>query len=161
MALKYPWLRRDDETPIAYDTFRAYLDMGPKRSLRGVAEKLGRQRPLVAEWSSKHDWVERVRAFDRHVVEAETDGLTNQLAAARDANLELVDKLRGHLSDQLDSFIKLKLDPTIRWTQALTAMAKLEQNAFLLKDDAKTTERIDNLMAMVEKAVELRQGNEL
>ena len=68
---------------------------------------------------------------------AETDGMVHQLAACRDKNLALMDKLRGHLETRLDTFIARGEDPTIRWTQALTAMAKVEQNSLLLKDDAK------------------------
>lgn len=148
------WLRRTEETNPAYEAFREYLNMGPSRSCVKVAESLGKSTQLITGWSAKHDWVERVTAFDRHLAEAETDGMVHQLAACRDKNLALMDKLRGHLETRLDTFIARGEDPTIRWTQALTAMAKVEQNSLLLKDDAKTTEKLDNVMALVAKVVE-------
>lgn len=151
-----PWLRQANESDPAYEAFRVYLNLGPGRRLRDVSSKetgVGKSWQLVTKWSGAHDWVERVRAFDVAIAEAETDGLVSQVAFSRDANLALMDKLRGLLDSRLDAFIETKQDPTIRWTQACVAMTKIEANALMLKDDKKTNDRIDNVMELVEKAL--------
>ena len=43
----YQWLRRDDESPQAYAGFKAYLDMGETRSVRGVARNVEKSHQLI------------------------------------------------------------------------------------------------------------------
>jgi hypothetical protein len=91
----------------------------------------------------------------------ETDGLVNQLAECRDKNLALIDKLRDLLDMRLDDFIKGRKDPTMLWTQALTAMAKIEQNSLLLSDRAqtsKTSEAVAKVEALMAELDERIQG---
>lgn len=150
------WTRQEGESTQAYEAFKAYLHLGKNRSLQGAADEIGKSMSLTARWSGQHDWVKRSRAYDSYVMTADTDGMVHAIADSRDKNLKLMDKLRQHLSDRLDTFIERKEDPTIRWTQALTAMAKVEQNSLLLKDDVKTDERIDRIELLVERALEER-----
>jgi hypothetical protein len=150
---RYPWTQQPDETEHAYETFRVYLFMGPSRSLQKVADKLDRTLRAMEAMSSKHNWAERVRAYQSFIDGADVEDLAHKISKSRDRNLELVDKLRQHLSNRLDDFIRTKTDPTVRWTQALTAMAKLEQNAFAFKDDAKVSEKIDDVMELVKRVV--------
>lgn len=154
---KQSWTRREDENSGAYDAFKAYLHLGKDRSLTRLSEQEQISRSLLRRWSSAYGWVERCRAYDSYVMTADTDGMVHAIAQSRDKNLALMDKLRNHLSNRLDTFIARKEDPTIRWTQALTAMAKVEQNSLLLKDDVKTDERIGRIEELVERAMEERQ----
>lgn len=147
----YPWIQQPTETGQAYDAFRVYLLMGTSRSLAKAAAKMGKTPQNLEDFSRRNDWVARVKAYDAYLITAETDGLAHQMAESRDENLELVRKLRGHLSARLDEFIAKNQDPSIRWNQALTAMAKLEANAFSIRDDAKTTERIEAVLEKVER----------
>lgn len=145
-----PWLRQEGETNQSWEAFRVYLNV---RTIPKVCEELGKSRQLISLWSSKWNWIERVRAFDVHLTEAQTDGLIHQMAESRDKNLALMDKLRGLLDSRLDAFITRKEDPTIRWTQAVMAMAKIEANSLALKQDVKTDERIERIEALVERAI--------
>lgn len=149
----YVWVRRADEPQPAYDAFRTFLLAGTRRNLNATAEATGKSIQAIKRYSTSHDWLDRAKAYDAHTMRAETDGLTNRLATNRDANLELVDKLRRHLSHRLDDFVASNTDPTVRWTQALAAMAKLEANAFTMRDDPKTSERVERIEALVERAL--------
>lgn len=161
MTDSYVWTRRPEETDPAYAAFREYLDMGSDRALSKVAATLNKSMQLLAGWSSKHSWVERVRAFDQHVATADTDGLVHQLAESRDKNLALMDKLRDHLSRRLDEFIERNQDPSVRWTQALTAMAKVEQNSLLLgKETGKTSDGVARVEKLVERIEALSGADE-
>jgi hypothetical protein len=160
----YPWIRRDDETEHAYENFQAYLRMGTGRTLAKAAQKIGKTTQALGEFSRKHEWVERCRAYDRHIMTAETEGLASQMAEARDEatdeNVKLVRKLRTHLSERLDEFIDKKQDPSVRWTQALLAMVKVEASVFLTADTVKTTERIEHIESLVERIVGMDSGVE-
>jgi hypothetical protein len=152
MSEEQPWLRLETESSPAYEAFRAYQRLG---TCEKVAKDLGKSLTLITGWSSKHSWVARQRAFDQHLAAAETDGLVHDLSVFRDANLRLADKLRGHLSDRLDHFIKVKDDPTMRWVQAVAALAKLEANALLMnRDDKKTDERVEKLETLLARLTE-------
>lgn len=155
MADDYVWTRREGETSPAYEAFRTYLGMGPSRSLAKVAKDLNKSMQLLAGWSSKHEWVERVRAHDQYLAGAATDGLASQMASARDDNLTLAATLRAHLTNQLVTCMQTNEDPSVRWSQALAAMVRLEEHAFRLKDDPKTTAvrtRVEEYLRRVEQA---------
>lgn len=150
------WTRRDGETSVAYEAFKEYLHQGTARSLASVGEALGKSTPLMERWSSLHDWVARSRDYDSYVMAADTDGMVHALAETRDKNLALMDKLRGLLDSRLDQFIERQDDPTIRWTQACIAMTKIEANSLAMGETKKSTEKIANIEALIEKALELQ-----
>ena len=59
-----PWERQKGESEKAYEAFVAYRDMGEKRTLIAVAEKLGKSDTLIRRWKDRWEWKERVRAYD-------------------------------------------------------------------------------------------------
>lgn len=156
MTERYVWTRQDGETPPAYKAFSTYLHMAD-RSLTKTADELGKSLMWMKELSAKNDWYARALAFDRYMADANTDGLVHAIAESRDKNLALMDKLRGLLDSRLDEFITRREDPTIRWTQACMAMAKIEANSLMMKDSQKTDERVEAVLKMAERIEELGQ----
>lgn len=144
----YPWTRRKEESVIAYEAFRLYMD---KRRIQSVADETGRHMSQLTRWSAQFEWVERCRLFDVHLEEQATDGLVHELLEARSKDLELVNRLRLHLANRLEEFIAKNLDPTVRWTQALKAMTDVQRNAFAMKEDAKTSEQLDRVEQMIRR----------
>jgi hypothetical protein len=75
---KDPWERQGRESYPAWEAFRMYRDGGAKRSLDKVARRSGKDPTLIARWSRRHRWVERVVAYEaeldrvarREIVEA-------------------------------------------------------------------------------------------
>ena len=63
-----PYAQRINETAKAYAAFRAYCDMGEERTLRSVGEKFRKSETLIERWSSRHEWKERVAAWDANVM---------------------------------------------------------------------------------------------
>ena len=59
------------ETTKAFAAFKAYLDMGPQRSLLKTAALIGCKKGRVEWLSRKYDWPARVAARDVHVAELE------------------------------------------------------------------------------------------
>lgn len=62
-----PWERQKGESDKAYEAFVTYRDMGTDRSIRAVAQKLGKSRTQIGKWSSGWEWTERVRAYDNEL----------------------------------------------------------------------------------------------
>jgi hypothetical protein len=59
-----PYEYQKGETKKAFEAFQHYRDMGADRSIRKVAEKLGKSEQLLSRWSSQYDWVERAAKYD-------------------------------------------------------------------------------------------------
>ena len=62
-----PWDRQKGEGARAFEAFLVYLQMGPERSVRAVAQKLSKSYTLAGRWSSTYHWVERCRAWDNYL----------------------------------------------------------------------------------------------
>lgn len=151
------WTRQDGETSQAYGAFQEYLRQGSKRSTRIVAENLDVHQSMIRRWSAAHDWVARSAAYDSFVMSAPLDGMICDIAAARDKSLALTDKLRDLLDARLDDFIAKRDDPTIRWTQALVALARVEQNYITMGLQEKTSTevaRVEKLLQRLEEDME-------
>lgn len=78
-----PWERLPDETTPAFEAFKEYRDMGEKRSIAKVAEKLGKSDKLLERWSAKHDWGNRVKAWDDEIEHKASESLLNEIAKMR------------------------------------------------------------------------------
>lgn len=148
-----PWMRRDNESHPAYEAFRVYLKV---RTQTKVAEQVDKSMAMISKWCSWHDWVARSAAYDSYVTNAEADGAVHEVAESKNENLKLVGQLRSHLVDRLTEFVRTKQDPTVRWTQALIAMVRLEEAAFKITDEAKTSEKVVRVEALLERLIEER-----
>jgi len=62
-----PWERQKGESARAFEAFLVYLQMGPERSIRAVAQKCTKSVSLIRRWSSDNNWVERCRAWDNYL----------------------------------------------------------------------------------------------
>ena len=59
-----PWERQKGESEKAFEAFVTYRDMGEKRTLTAVAEKLQKSGTLIRRWKSAWDWAEPGHNFD-------------------------------------------------------------------------------------------------
>lgn len=64
MSILQSWERQEGESTPAYTAFAVYRSLGNRRSLDAVAEQLNKSRTLIARWSARYTWVERVRTWD-------------------------------------------------------------------------------------------------
>jgi hypothetical protein len=84
MRTALPFEQQPRESNKAFAAFSLYLSLGPERTLVAVAQKLQKSGGLIARWSRKFDWGERVAAHGTHfaVVEREaTEALVRGKAA--------------------------------------------------------------------------------
>lgn len=144
----YPWTRRVAESSQAFDAFRTYMGL---RSNAKTAQALGKSKQLMDGWSREHDWVARCSAYDTYVMEAQTDGAVDWITSARTETQSLADKLRGLLSTRLDDCIRLKQDPTVRWSQAASVLLKMQEHGVPPVADEKMAAQLDRVTKLLEK----------
>lgn len=156
-----PWERRDDETSPAWEAFLTYRDMGTARSTAKTARSLGKSKQLMDGWSSKHQWVERARAFDRHEDANQVEAYKEQTKQIVRQQTQLADKLLRHLDATLDSNIKARTDPSIRWTTAFTAATKVQGGAMdMVKDKSdQTTDTVKAIERIIERLTQDPEGD--
>jgi len=59
------WEKQSHESQRAYEAFRRYLELGPRRSIAKVAEKWSKNaKSSLYEWQSHNDWSARAAAYD-------------------------------------------------------------------------------------------------
>jgi hypothetical protein len=151
----YPWVRRTTERGKAYDAFQAYLRQGPRRTIPAAAAEVGISRDSAQELSTRHDWAGRSLAYDQFIATRETDGLADQMASARDEDLELAGQMREYAVSMLQEFVRGRAIPPSNYSQFVMTMIRLEEHAFSMKDDPKVSadrSKAKDLLARLEKA---------
>jgi hypothetical protein len=146
-----PWIRREGESPPAYDAFCTYMNQGGSRSTANVAQTLSKSRTQITRWSAEHEWVERARAYDSYLMTTKTDGHANELARVRSSHLAVSDKLLAHLGNRLDTFIERGQDPPGAWTNAFNACTKAQQAALALREDKAGQGLLEQILTKVQK----------
>lgn len=58
------WEMQDSDTLKSWEAFVVYRDMGSERSLQRVAKELSKSEALIKRWSAKHNWGERIAAWE-------------------------------------------------------------------------------------------------
>lgn len=150
---EHPWVQRKDdgETARAYAAFRAYMNLGPKRTLAKAAEVEGKKPSQFEEWSVRYQWVARCAAYDSYVVSAEVDGFAQQMASVRSRQMEILDLLLSKLLVNV-TMLKPGQDPSIRLTQALAVVLKGHRDALELREgDAKSGGVLEEILVTLRK----------
>lgn len=79
----HPWDQQPIESAKAFERFALYRDMGAGRSLRKLAKDLELNPSTLAEISKKHDWQERIAAFDVYIDKASQHNQVAQVKAMK------------------------------------------------------------------------------
>ena len=61
------WTRLEYETQESYEGFSIYRDLGPKRTISNVGQRLGKNPKALAKLSKKYHWVRRANEYDAFV----------------------------------------------------------------------------------------------
>lgn len=98
------------ENELQKKAFEIYYMLGEKRSLRAVAEEIGRTERTVAGWSRSFSWVARVA--QRNIEDAKNrreEQINTQLTDVRTRYRIIINNFMAQLSkDVLDGKIKIK-----------------------------------------------------
>lgn len=146
----HPWERLPDETPRAYECFKAYLDAGPSRQVKEVYRlETGRTKARAVAgvwngWISRYNWQERVRAYDAY--------------CDRKAHEAAIESRKKEHADKLEQFRKAHeqfgmggMDVSLRALKLLSEFLKSEVKITTLAD-AERVGRLINLSAASSQA---------
>lgn len=106
-----PWDRQSGESRQAFAALRAYIEAGPTRSLRKVAEELAKSEALLKRWSARWGWAVRSDAYDRAMASAHDQAAVaaRQEMAVRHAALAV--RLLDAVAERLSTLDVARLRP--------------------------------------------------
>jgi len=127
------WDQQDGESAKAFHAFTIYRDLGHKRSIRAVAERLKSNDAHLGEWSRKFDWTKRAIAWDTFLDAQSQQAQVDQVRAMKIRQIELGMQAQGLASLGLQALIdRLKSDLTNPDLKNKTSLIKAEGLAKLM-----------------------------
>lgn len=104
------WTRLKRETSKAYESFEIYRDMGTKRSIEKVGERLGKNPIALARLSKKYEWVKRTNEYDAYIGQREGDARMEANIKMDQRHADLARTYQEVAYKMLETFEKLMLD---------------------------------------------------
>ena len=101
------WERQKNESEKAFEAFKIYRDMGQKRTVSAVVEKLGKSRSLIDRWKEQWNWKERVRAYDNELEKQAKEKAIKDYKAMTEQHIKIAVKLQ---KKALKAFDNLKIE---------------------------------------------------
>lgn len=144
-----PWDRREQETTRAFEAFQVYLELGPRRSIRAVADRgqkpSGRpfRLPTLFDWSSKHAWPERAKAYHDHVATLRTKAFFGENAQAAIRMGRRAERI-GHVGVLLSEEVlrRIEEDPKVLREMSLSELLEAQARASRAYPRLVQTERL-------------------
>ena len=88
-----PWEMQPTDTVKSFEAFQVYRDLGKTRSLPQVAEKLSKSETIIKRWSAKHNWQERIAAWEAEQDRLIRIELTKDIGAMRKRHADLAEAI--------------------------------------------------------------------
>ena len=129
-----PWERQKGESSQAFEAFSLYLKMGEKRSLRAVAQRLGKSSALMNRWSSAWNWQERIRAYENDLRRQEIEADRKDRKAMRERQIKTAMLMQKKAVEALDKIKPEELTPRAI-LEYIKAGAELERLNRVIEDD--------------------------
>ena len=105
------WLKLPNESEQAYNAWCAYRDMNPPRSLRNLAERLGKSRALLERWSSRWRWQKRLEAFIRNREETRLRELEATIKQTKERHIGIAQMMQAKALERLQEIDPKQLSP--------------------------------------------------
>lgn len=141
-----PWEQQPGESAKAFEAFAIYRDMGVERSVRKVTQRLNKSLTLIGKWSSRYNWPERARAYDRDLDRQAHAQAVRDVRSMTNRHIRIAMQLQAKALEALEQLNVATLSPKM-------------QLAFLAK--ATEIERMNRLSAAgMDDSGQQRDGTE-
>ena len=102
------WHRKEDETPKAYSAFKIFLELSPKdrsvseawRRYAKKTKKDGNYNHFFDRWFRKHEWKERVTAYEEYVL---NQNLNNILKEQKEIAINFYGTIKKYAKRMLEN----------------------------------------------------------
>lgn len=125
--------RLEKETDKAWEAFQIYRDFGKKRSLSKVADKLNKSKTIIARWSTRNNWVNRISQYERTVDSVSSRQALMDRQAAKIRHLRALRKQQDLAEDQIEKYIDRAADNPDKPIIDADKAAKIENDAIKME----------------------------
>ena len=105
------WERQPGETVQAFEACDLYCKSGDERSIRKVAQKLGKSQQLLSRWSSKWNWQSRSRDYDNEIKRKEVQAQKKAYQAMQQRQIGMAVQLQKKAFEALKDLPVESLTP--------------------------------------------------
>jgi hypothetical protein len=125
-----PWARQDGESNAAFAAFQTYRGLGPKRSLRRVAEDLHlKSLSRIERWSASWQWVQRAQAWDNELDRISRESQRESIKEMKERHIKLAKALQAKAVDKLNELDGPRKLTATQMLQAIDLAVKIERQA--------------------------------
>lgn len=103
------WERQPKETPLAYEAFCIYRDLGPQRSMAKTAEILGKSQGTMEGWSAKYKWFDRAGAWDDEQDRVSRKAQLDEIIKMRKRHAQIAQKALDKVNKAIDAIDELEM----------------------------------------------------
>lgn len=123
------WLRLRTDTPMSFEAFKVFRDLGPARKQERVAEMLGKGKALISEWHTKHHWRLRVNAYDADQDRIALEKRNAMRPVVMDRHIGILQQFEAAVLRRMATIDPMELTPetTLRWMEVTL---KMEQRLY-------------------------------
>lgn len=121
-----PWEQQPGESAKAFEAFAIYRDMGVERSVRKVTQRLNKSLTLIGKWSSRYNWPERARAYDRELDRQAREQAVRSVRQMTDRHIRIAMQLQAKAVRALENLDEAQLTPKMMLA-FLTKATELER----------------------------------
>ena len=107
-----PWDRMVGEPSRAYSALVRYLQLGPERSYAKMIKQYKYNQASLYKWAKKHNWKDRVTAYDEYMNREIMARLQNGLAEMCERHVAEAQMLQGKAIDKLRALSPSELTPS-------------------------------------------------
>lgn len=146
-----PWDMQPDETTKAFEAFKVYRDMGPKRSRKAAVEKMTGKTNTCGnfdQWSVKYHWVSRINAYDRYLDQQATAKKVEDIREMAERHSTMAVVFLNKVVSRLQNIDpnSLSADQLLKWFEVASKVERLsrgEATEFIKNEDNSNLNTID------------------
>lgn len=112
-----PWGRQPGETPVEFERFAVYRDMGMKRSLKYLSQIIQVPAHALSKICNKNQWAFRVSRYDKYLDDLVIEQNREIVLKRRKEHLEMAKRLISVGKVKIEKL--LKIDKKLREEQGL------------------------------------------
>ena len=109
-----PWEQQPGESAKAFEAFAIYRDMGVERSVRKVTQRLNKSLTLIGKWSSRYNWPERARAYDRDLDRQAHAQAVRDVRSMTNRHIRIAMQLQAKALEALEQLNAATLSPKMQ-----------------------------------------------
>ena len=109
-----PWEQQPGESAKAFEAFAIYRDMGVERYVRKVTQRLNKRLTLIGKWSSRYNWPERARAYDRDLDRQAHAQAVREVRSMTNRHIRIAMQLQAKALEALEQLSVATLSPKMQ-----------------------------------------------